>query len=220
MVLVNLQNKLLKNNLMTKHLFITILLLSFFFKYSISQIVYNDTNFANPSDSFIVSKAIENQLNNYDFSQTGTNYNWNFSGIGINTQLNKRYINPDFSGYKMTWITNCIAGGSNGIICNNEWNDTTNLAEFIPDSVAIGSIYLSDVAYFYKKNQNVLENSFYAYSISANGLNIKKIVNYDNIDTIYHFPLQYQNIDSAIMEVTTDLNSIGIDVISKKHQKE
>ena len=197
----------------------TLLLLCFFGLNIYSQITYYDTDFAGPLDSFLVSKANETDLNGYDFSVTGTNYTWDFSALGVTTQNYKKYINPNFSGYKAVWVTNCIAGGGSGVGCNNSWNDTTNLASFNQDSIVLGSISLSDVAYFYKKNANVLENSFYGYTIKINGIDIKKIINYSNADTIYHFPLQYLNTDSAVMEYVTDLTSVGIDMVSKKYQK-
>ena len=208
---------------MEKNIFIKITLLKLFFLFGIininAQVIYYDTCFANPSDSTLVSKMTNSQLNSFNISATGPNYSWDFSNLNANTQFYKTYINPNLSGYKATWVTNCIMGGGTGIGCNNSWNDTTNLTFFIQDSIILGGVSLYDVAYFYKKNTNVLENNFYAYTLRLNGLNIKKITYYDNSDTIYHFPLQYMNIDSATMEATTDLTSIGIDIISKKHQK-
>ncbi len=202
-----------------KTICLTILFVNFLFTITHSQITYNSTDFASVNDSFMVSKANTAQLAVYDFQQTGANHIWNYDTLSANTQKYQKYIDPDNSGYKTTWTINCTLGGGGVIWCNSAWNDTTNLCLISEDTLIIGPISLSNIAALYKKNTQVLEKSIVGMTVGFGQLPIKMITNYINADTIFNFPIQYLNTDSANSAYNTDFNSIGIDIIIKNYRK-
>jgi len=203
----------------TKTICLTILFVNFLFTITYSQITYNSTDFASVNDSFIVSKANSVQLFAYDFQQTGANHIWDYDTLSANTQKYQKYIDPDNSEYKINWITNCVSGGGGVVWCNNSWNDTTNLCLISEDTLVIGPISLSNIAELYKKNSQVLEKSIKGMTVGFGQLPVKMVANYTNADTIFNFPIQYLNADSASSAYNADFNSVGIDIIIKKNQK-
>ena len=159
---------------------------------SFSQVVYNSSDFANIGDSIHVSKA-KTGLNGFDFIQTGVNHFWNYDTLPYSTQSDIKWVDPLTAGYKAAWcLTNSIIFG-----CNAQFSNFTNLAINDLDSLQYGSFEVSNVVKHYEKNSNNLTYKMLGGKVFIGGLPVIKIAEINDADTIFNFPLQYNDIDSC-----------------------
>ncbi|MEL6131826.1 MAG: PKD domain-containing protein [Bacteroidota bacterium] len=161
-----------------------------------AQITYTATDFAVVGDTFVTSRVTAG-VNSIDFSQTGPNFNWVYDSLTINDQDVQRYLNPDDAGYFLTWLAGCVLGGGNPFSCPGIWNGLTDIAEQELDTFSLAGISLQNGVTHYRKTTNALEATIYGVTPTAAGLGLPITSNYDDIDTVYRFPLTYQQIDSS-----------------------
>ncbi|MBU0765818.1 MAG: PKD domain-containing protein [Bacteroidetes bacterium] len=196
-------------------IFFALLLVPFI---TFSQITYNYSNYANPSDTFRISNVQNLEMLFYDFSETDTGYTWIYDDFSVTTQKTTRFLDPDDSDYRLTWIAQCVADGNWIWNCYSAWDDATNLCRMREDSLVLGQVEISDYTDFYNKKSNSLENSMIGLSLSYGQLPVKKVINFSDPDTIYYFPLYYQSTGAANSAWELDMTSIGIDMAMKYRQ--
>lgn len=189
------------------------------FTLSYSQITYSSSDYAQIGDQFIISQATGDSINSNNFDTTGINISWNYSNIILDAQHNRRFINPDTAGYKSAFLTNCVLGGGGAAACNSQWNSSTNLAEIAFDSIKLGSFKFSNVVNHYDKQSNSLSQTIIGMSFGIGSVNVPFAAIYDDIDTVYTFPMNFGNIDSSNSRYSIDLNSLGINFVYKSNQK-
>lgn len=184
-------------------LFLTLL----FTVISYSQTTYNSTDFAVQNEQFLVSNATAG-LSGYDFTLTGTNYNWNFSLLTPNTQETILWENPNNAGYKVAW---CLTSGFT-INCNTQFNNAFNLATKLSDGIELQGVGLTNIVDHLKLSSSSLENKMIGAAITVSGISVPFVAQYQTPDTIYHFPINYNDNYVTDNTLNIDLNSLGIPV--------
>lgn len=181
---------------------------------SFSQVVYQSSDFATVGDSIHVSKATTG-LSGFDFIQTGVNHFWNYDTLPFSTQNDIKWIDPSTAGYKATWcLTNSIIFG-----CNAQFGNFTNLATNDLDSLQFGSFEVSNVVKHYNKDANNLNYKMLGGTLNIGGLPIIKIAEINDADTVYNFPLQYNDIDSCSSDYAIKISGDSTKYVSyyKRH---
>ncbi len=196
-------------------------LFSFFFLQSclcsnaLAQITYTSSNFASAGDSFLVTKAVTDSIGVNDYSITGANTSWDFSLLQPLSQSYDRYLSAQSTGYKLSFVTSCVAGGTGTVACNNQWNALVNLGHRLLDSIKFGSFSFSNVIQHYNKTSAVLPANVLGLTFGLSDVKVPFAIAYQRPDTIYRFPLAYGNKDSSTSRYSVDLTSLGISFIYK-----
>lgn len=198
-----------------RHLLFLLFLFPALFVYS--QPVYQASHYAGIDSNYTRSKVPSAEVASIDFSLTGENYTWDYSDLNITSQNQYEFINPDNSGYYQSFMFNCMANGGNPFSCHDDWEAISNLAKPELDSITIAQFHFQNGVIFYNKN-NILENTMLGITYNNDGTEIPIPIIYEIPDTIYRFPLSYQDQDSSYSKFTVDLTDAGIDFIYKKHQ--
>lgn len=112
-----------------------LLLLLLFAVKLFSQVTYEASDFTTTSTSYLISYAIENQ--SLDYEQTGENYIWDYSALGVTTQNPTRWVDPnERTRYKNIWcLSNLFIPGLPA--CNTNFNNNFNLARHEFERLAI-----------------------------------------------------------------------------------
>ena len=172
-----------------------------------SQTTYNDSDFAQINDSFIISQA-NTGLQALDFVVTGTNFNWDYSTLSATTQQTITWDNPNNTGYKATW---CAANGF-VFTCNTEFNNAFNLANASFEGIEIQGNGLTNIVNHYNLNTSTLENKMLGGTINVGGVGVPLAVDYTSSDVVYQFPINYNDNYSNTGSYAIDLNGLGIPV--------
>lgn len=177
---------------MKKIIFTSIVIFSLF-SYGAAQSTYLSSNYAASGDTFYLTRV---QTATFNFDSTGANINWNFASLTGSSQRRLVYRLPTQTGYSaLQWPY--IYNSSN-----------VNLSSSDDQSVAVLGFQQSNMNDYFLKNSNYLRQKAAAYTISADGyaVNIKNV--YDNPDTLYKFPLQYNGINSSHASYKVDVPNI------------
>lgn len=137
-----------------------------------SQITITQTDMPSANDTIRYSNAAINSIT-FTPSQTGSNYNWNFSSLTSNSQSVYQYKNSLNTSYFFYFIN--------------------KIGLKTADSIGISTIQLKNVYSFYTKNSTVFKTEGQGYSYN----NIPLANSYVDDDEIYQFPLQYGDHDSS-----------------------
>ncbi len=172
------------------------------------QITYTSSNFAGIGSNIILSST---QLNTagYDFTQTGTNYAWNYPLLDVTSQDTQVWSDPNNSGYKTSW---CF---TNGYIfnCNSNFNSQFNLALAQRDGAILGGYGLTNVVSHYQKTNTALTNKMFGAQLTVGANTVPVTVSYTVPDQEYKFPIQYNDNYTNPSSFTVDLNALGIPII-------
>ncbi|HRG59726.1 MAG TPA: PKD domain-containing protein [Bacteroidia bacterium] len=159
-----------------------------------AQPTYLASNYAQANDSVYLTQA---QLVSLNFDTTGASFTWDFSAL---TGVGQRKVNfrlPTQVGYSIAqWA---YLYNSNNV----------NLSSTDHQSIQLGGSLSATNPndYFYKSN-SVLQQKASSYEITTNTLNLKIKNVYSSPDIIYHFPINYLNIDSSTSGYTTTIPGI------------
>lgn len=131
-----------------------------------------------------------------DYTQTGANQNWDYSQSGtvINDTLKMSSVTSTPFAYQLYF--------------NNSFlypNYKANYAVRAADVNAFNQVTIEDRYDFYKKNPSSLE----IVGFGANVNTIPASVKYDTIDKVYHFPMQYQDVDYSVGYFITSIPTLG-----------
>lgn len=184
-----------------------------------AQATYQSTNYANVGDSFLVSNASLDSINQMDFTTYGTNVNWSYTNLSPKSQSEDRFLNPNSTGYRVSFLSACVLAGGGTASCNNQWTALTNIAHASPDSFSISTFSFSNLVNHEKKTTASLVNNIIGFSLGINGVNLPFTVTYQAPDTIFRFPLIYGNRDSCTSNYNFDLNSLGVNLIYQSTTK-
>lgn len=199
-----------------------------FVKELFPQSVYESTDVATLDDSFIISKISVLDLTNYDFALSGDSVTWDYSSFTPVSQERKRFTNPDRTGFRTTYLFTCnnlcynncyndcvrsggfplvCAGTCNfscGSTCLTNWLTKFDLAELTTDSVNLIITTVEDIFNFYDLSGDAL--SQVAVGARLSGFPI--VLEYENPDRVYAFPMQYGNKDTSYSAYSLQLDSI------------
>ncbi|GAB4277590.1 MAG: hypothetical protein Kow0068_00790 [Marinilabiliales bacterium] len=169
-----------------------LLFLIFYSLFIQAQISYQASDFADAGDTVHISTS-STGLNGFDFEQTGTNYTWDYGNLPYSTQEDLKWEDPLNAGYKMVW---CYENGIY-INCDNQFANFTNMAILSRDSFQISGFAVENTMEHYHKTTNTLEYKMLGMTFDINGFPIPKIAEINNIDTVYNFPINYNDMDSS-----------------------
>ena len=178
----------------------------------ISQITYEASDYATAGYSMKQSRTTLN-MSSFDFSTTGTNYVWNFSSLQKEENEVEEVLSGNNSGYQAAFIGQCILGGGNPITCNSTWNDYSDQARLLVDSLDAQVFTIYDVTTIMSFDGNdLIANVQGAKVDDTSGNRIPITSEYSDKDTVYNFPLSFGNtfISHGTWEI--DMNPVGFDL--------
>ena len=186
---------------------ITSLIVFFISVVGFAQITYDSTDFALPTDTYLVSKS-STGINGFDFVQTGANYTWDYTTLPVATQSDITWMDPNDSSYKTSW---CL---SNSYVfnCNTEFNNTFNLAKQVAEGIELQGFGLTDVVNHYEITPTEISNKMFGAVVSAGGISLPMTIDYTMPDVIYHFPINYNDTYTGNSQFQVDLNSLGLPI--------
>lgn len=150
-------------------------------------------NFAASGDTFYLTKA---QISNNNFDTSGANITWNYSSLVGNSQRRLIYRLPTQTGYTtLQWPY--IANSNN-----------VNLSSTDGQTTAVLGFQQSNPNDYFLKNNNYLRQKASAFTMSLNGFsfNVKNV--YENPDTLYKFPLQFNNTATSHSSYTINIPDV------------
>ncbi|MEM9916632.1 MAG: T9SS type A sorting domain-containing protein [Bacteroidota bacterium] len=186
-----------------------------------AQITYTAGDYASAGERFLLSTAIVDTINPPDFSLNGADVAWDYSDLNITTQSTIEFTSAGSSGYQQGFLFTCLASGNNIFFCNTQWAELVNLGIKGEVDINIPNVPISNFTRLANKSNAALANTMVGFSFEQGGFNIPLTSVYENIDTIYQFPLAYQNTfesDGRVVVGITDgpTGDIGISVNTKR----
>lgn len=173
--------------------FLLLLLYAFFSMVSFSQSTYTMANFAASGDTFYLTRA---QAGTTNFDTSGADITWNYSSLAGNSQRRLIYRLPTQTGYStLQWPY--IANSNN-----------VNLSSTDGETTAVLGFQQTNPNDYFLKNNNLLRQKAAAYNVSINGFsfNVKNV--YENPDTLYKFPLQYNSTNTSQGAYTVNIPDV------------
>lgn len=171
-----------------------------------AQVTYTSADYANSLDQ--VNYIVGDTSTMLDFEKTGANYIWNFNSLQQASTKQISFIDANTTGYKNGW---CQMMGYT-TTCNTEFNNKTNFAEKLIDSpISAGSNVVLDAIYSHSlKTTTNLATKMIGIKIMSNNLIIPAILDYQQPDILYKFPLNYNDAYTEPFAASTDLTQLGI----------
>ncbi len=193
-----------------------------------AQPVYESDDFAGLNDSFFLSRINPLLIGQNNFDTTGANVTWDYSNLVPVSQRVSRFVSPIRTGFFAAFIlscnalcfnncyANCLNGGGSQFICSGSCNFTCNtscltrwatrfdLAELASDSINLGIATINDVYNFYDKTQTALSQ----VAIGAKLSNFPIVLEFENPDRIYKFPLEFGSRDTSFSNYALRLDSV------------
>jgi len=190
--------------------------------------VFESSDFATLSDSFIASRISILDLPNHDYDTTGAGIAWDYSAFTPVSQRQVRFSDPDFTGFRTAYLFSCSALCYNGCYndcvnsgglpficagacnfdcsstCLSNWFTKFDLAEKTNDSINLIITTIEDIFNFYDISQDAL--SQVAVGAKLSGFPI--VLEYENPDRVYAFPLEFGNRDTSFSNFSLRLDSI------------
>ena len=163
-------------HLFNKISFIGLLCLSSFLMKSQSPISLSNSNMPGSGDTLRYSTALNSSLGSY--TQTGTNFTWNFSSLIPINQGVRSYKNAIQTPYALFFL------------------NFGEYGEKVADTLGAGPLTLTNYYLFYKKQ--TLPVSAYisdGAGITFSGVPVPNY--YSDKDELYHFPMSYPKYDST-----------------------
>lgn len=149
-----------------------------------SQITITDSDMPVPGDTVRYSEADPMSIAGYDFSLTGQNYSWDFSGL--------MHVRQDVDTFVTVLSTSPFYYPS--------FLPISNVAQKGPD-LSIALFNLNRVYDFYRRNSNVFAEVGFAATFS--GIPLTTV--YSSPDTLYKLPLNFGDRDSSYYDYTFNI---------------
>jgi len=174
---------------MKKHFLLSIFNVISFAIIAQSPITIGNSNMPSSNDTLRYTNIQLNSLGNY--TQTGTNYTWNFGNVNSGTEGLREYKSASATPYFLFFVLSGAYG------------------EKIADTLVggTGTISITKVYNFYKKQTSPV-NAFVAdgLGMTISGLPVPSY--YSDKDELYHFPMTYPKYDSTTFKFSTIANSL------------
>ena len=169
-----------------------------------AQITIDQDDFANAGDAARMSVAVWNPLLN--FSATDTNYTWDFSSLQWQSQYVDQFLNPLNTGvtYAFTFSNTSINPYRSNIAKTADNTLTT-----IP---VLSSVFTDGINFFYKTSSLYRQRGL---GMKVSGFSTP--VPMTNPDTLYRFPMNYGNQDSAYSDYRVFVPQLGV-YVHKQHR--
>jgi hypothetical protein len=174
----------------------TLLLLTVFIIFFNASAQISITQYDMPLAGNVYLYFIDPALVSEDFSQTGASHNWDFSQSGTtsNDTLTISTVSSTPIAYQL-YFNNSF------LYPQHKANYTIKGADFD----GFGQVTIENRYDFFKVNPGSLE----IVGFGANVNTIPASVRYDTIDKIYHFPMQYLDVDYSVGFFLTTIPTLG-----------
>ena len=153
-------------------LFFLSALTAFVLQFAVAQITITQADMPSNNDTIRYSNAAITNLN-FVATNTGPNYNWDFSRLNMTSQ--------DIYAYKSSFLTPYLLYFFNTVGLKTA------------DSIGVSTIQLKNIYTFYTKNATVFRAEGQGYSYN----NVPLANDYIDADEVYQFPLLYRDRDSS-----------------------
>ena len=158
-----------------------------------AQSTYTMANFASSGDTFYLTKAATAITN---FDSTGENISWNFSSLTGASQRRLIFRLPTqagFSAAQWPYLYN---------------SNNVNLSSTDEQTIAILGLQQTNPNDYFLKNNNYLREKAASYTVVISNIPVNVRNVYDNPDTIYKFPLQYNSTNSSKAAYTINISGV------------
>jgi hypothetical protein len=172
-----------------------LLLAVFFLSLPLSaQVTITSDEMPVPGDT--IRKSVTFQAEGINFEETGQGYTWDFSDLTVMLQQVDTFksVSETPIAYQLVF---------NNFIIFPDYIATVVTPVFEFD--LIPGFEVSDVFWFFKASEETYEEL--GFGVGLNGLRIP--VNYDEIDVIYNFPMEYGNADSSESSFIRSIDGLG-----------
>ncbi|HEY1046702.1 MAG TPA: T9SS type A sorting domain-containing protein [Bacteroidia bacterium] len=166
----------------------TLLFFLMFYAFSaFTQIQITQSNMPSINDTIRYSVATAGSL---DFKKTGANFNWDYSSLGLVSQDVYKYQALSSTPYSTLLLSGMPLGA---------------IGYKVADSIGTGQFAFKNLYNFFEKKSSVWRAVGTGFTLSlvpfpAGGI-------YSKPDTIYQFPLKYNDRDSTVFSVSTPLGN-------------
>lgn len=167
---------------------------------SFSQIVITSDDMPVPGDT--IRKSFTTFLDGFDYQSSGPNQTWYFDELTVMTQQVDTFISVGETPAVYQFFFN-----NQFIYPNYVATAALKLAEF----TSIPGVTLTDSYLFLKTTDDEFREV--GYGVTLDGVPLP--LQLQNIDTIFRFPLEYGNIDSAHSLLEVDVPDLGYLMMSK-----
>ncbi len=163
-----------------------------------SQITLNNADFSDGGDAIWVSSVSDNGI---DFSTTGQNMTWDFSGMVSTGQVQKEYFTISNASQIVQLLFGVFA--SSQYQATNFINSDALPLDQVPPGVL--PVTISDVRLFSKNSNDSITSIGLTISVDGTEIPFKS----DTIETRYKFPLNYGDMYSSRGYTEMDLNPVS-----------
>lgn len=171
------------------------LLISFsILNHSMSQITITGDDMPVPGDTVRFSYTFV--LDGINYEQTGPGFTWDFSNLTVITQQID------------TFVSVSQVPAVYQFFFNNQYiypHHRATVVQKLPEFTLIPDLEITDVYKFLKNAGDEFREV--GYGVTLSGIPIP--LQYQQIDTIYRFPLQYGNIDSSLSLIQLSVPDLG-----------
>jgi hypothetical protein len=178
----------------------TLVLAAFLFTTTVyGQVTITTNDMPSPGDTIRKSQAITTA--GVDYTLSGPNYDWDFSGLNLLLQNVDEYksVSEVPFLYQLVFIPGFVA----------------NLAQEYPGLDTLG-LPLTDPYRFFKNSSSSFTDVGFALTVSDIPLPLK----FDNADVMYKFPMNYGNADSSISGLDFGIPDLGFISVDRKRVNE
>lgn len=161
-----------------------------------SQISLNNDDFSDGGDVVYVSTATNPAL---DFTSTGTNQNWDFSGLLSTGQKVKEYSLLDGASFLVNVTFGNFAGSD-----YQATNYTSSSAIPLDQISGFLPVSITDIFQFSKNTVDSITSVGLSMTVSGTEVPFKS----DTVETRYKFPLQYGDVYNSRGYSNVDLNPV------------
>ena len=160
---------------------------------SYGQVTITGNNIPQPGDT--VRHSISYNLNGMDYEAAGAGLIWDFTGLNPLAQQVDTFISPGETPDVLQFIFNNIF--------LQEYKAT--VVQRVTGFNLVPNFPITDAWDFYKKTDNDFRELGFGVNIMGAALPIP----FQGIDTLYRYPMQYGNIDSAHSCFSIDVPNLG-----------
>jgi hypothetical protein len=180
---------------------------SFLSPFLFSQITYESSDFTTVGETYqLVNTASPTDFN---FTETGENFSWNFSGLPLEDAQTTEYENPNNSPFKSIWCLYHFYLFD----CDDRFNENFNMGMPLGEELNLGEYSFSNIYQHSQKSNSDFQLKMIAGNVNLGGTELPGILEYQNSDVLFQFPIVYNQTYSDTSSMDMDFNALGVDLI-------
>lgn len=181
------------------------------------QASYPQSAYISTGEEIIFSQTTA-QNEDINLSQTGPDLVWDFSQYQAQLQLTQECLPPSQTGYEPAFFLSCLLEGFPTLECLVLFNTFTNQAQTNDGANQLGPFFASELVRFQRKQDNVLEETMAGLLVETDTSSNQFVIIYDIPDTIYRFPIDYEDTLNSFSRIDLDFSELGVDIAVKSSQ--